>query len=143
MQTPFLNGFAVFVLLSTIVMSFCLDAQFHLFTAMVLDAQHNGIAVAWYLTSRSCTTSVESFLAAIQTAAREIKSDFKFGSVGCDDADDEINAVRCPPSLAPRLVRLCNFCKAEMCDASHGVPVCRGILLRGTQYLHFNHPLTQ
>lgn len=71
-----------------------LHAQFHLITGMVLDAQHNGIPVAWYLTSRSCTTSVVSFLEALLTAARKIKPDFKFGSVGCDDADDEINAVK-------------------------------------------------
>lgn len=61
---------------------------------MVMDGQHGGVPVAWYITSRSCTTSVESFLEASLHAARKIRTDFEFGSVGCDDANEEINAIR-------------------------------------------------
>ena len=81
----------------------CSSMQFHLYTAMVMDGQHGGVPVAWYITSRSCTTSVESFLEAILHAARKIQSDFEFGSVGCDDANEEINAIRWHLSLLLQL----------------------------------------
>lgn len=81
-----------------------MDAQFHLYTAVVLDAQHNGLPVAWYITSRACTTSVESFLKSILSAGRKIRPDFQFGSVGCDDADDEINAIKCDTTPPLRLI---------------------------------------
>ena len=69
--------------------------QFHLYTAMVMDDQHNGIPVAWYLTSRACTTSVETFLTRLLDAAKELQPGFVFGSVGCDDAAEELQAIRC------------------------------------------------
>lgn len=72
----------------------CSYVQFHLFPAMVLDAENSGITVAWYVTSRASTTSVESFLESLMQAARKIKPNFKFGSVGCDDDDAEINAIK-------------------------------------------------
>ncbi len=68
--------------------------QFHLFSAMELDAENNGITVAWYVTSRASTTSVELFLESLLQAARKVRPDFKFGNVGCDDDDAEIDAIK-------------------------------------------------
>ena len=76
-----------------------LSLQFHLYTAMVMDDQQNGIPVAWYLTNRSCTTSVETFLTSVLDAARKLQPDFQFGSVHCDDAADELAAIRWVPSV--------------------------------------------
>ncbi len=68
--------------------------QYHLYTAMVMDDQQNGIPVAFYLTSRASTTSVESFLASVLDAARKLQPAFQFGSVHCDDAPEELKAIR-------------------------------------------------
>ncbi len=71
-----------------------LSLQYHLYTAMVMDDQQNGIPVAWYLTNRASTTSVGTFLTNVLNAARKLQPEFRFGSVHCDDAAEEQETIR-------------------------------------------------
>ena len=67
--------------------------QFHLYTAMVVDDQRNGIPVVWYLTSRACTTSVETFLTSLLDAGRKLQPDFAYSIVGCNDDPEELKTI--------------------------------------------------
>ena len=69
--------------------------QFLLTTIIVMDRPMNGVPVAFFVHSRGTTRIVRDCLTALLKAAREVRPDFEFGSVGCDAAMEEITAIRC------------------------------------------------
>lgn len=68
--------------------------QFQLITILVFDQHQNGIPVAFFICQRATTRIIKDCLSALLEAARKLQPDFCFRSVGCDDADEEINAIR-------------------------------------------------
>ena len=73
--------------------------QFLLTTIIVMDRHMNGIPVAFFVHSRGTTRIIRDCLTALLKAAREVQPDFKFGSVGCDAATEEITAITCDYSF--------------------------------------------
>lgn len=74
-------------------------AQFLLTTIIVMDRHMNGVPVAFFVHSRGTIRIIRDCLTALLKAAREVQPDFKFGSVGCDAAMEEITAITCDYSF--------------------------------------------
>lgn len=68
--------------------------QFPLFTALVYDAQDNGIPVAWFTTSEATTESIAKFLQSLLAACKDIHSGFEFGCTLTDNDSAELAAIR-------------------------------------------------
>lgn len=68
--------------------------QFLLTTILVLDNHCNGVPVAFFVHSRNTTRIIKDCLTALMRVAKKEMADFRFSSVGCDDALEEINAIR-------------------------------------------------
>jgi hypothetical protein len=68
--------------------------QFLMTSILVMDYHGNGVPVAFFLHSRNTARIIRDCLAQLLIEARKEDPEFQFGSVGCDDAMEEINAIR-------------------------------------------------
>lgn len=68
--------------------------QFYLTTILLIDRHGNGLPVAFYVHSRNTSRIIRDCLTSLLNAARKEDPDFSFSSVGCDDAMEEISAIR-------------------------------------------------
>ena len=71
-----------------------LSSQFPLYTLMVFDEWHNGIPVAFILTSRCAEADLTPWMAALNEKMVGIKPEWKPAAFIVDCAQGEINAIK-------------------------------------------------
>jgi phosphatidylserine decarboxylase len=69
------------------------DVKFHLFTLMVFDAHHNGVPVAWIITSRQTFNDLVEWLTPLKTKLLKKNHKWKRSCFIVNDAPQELQTL--------------------------------------------------
>ncbi|MCO5581586.1 hypothetical protein L7F22_035474 [Adiantum nelumboides] len=67
--------------------------KFHLYTTLVFDTFHNGVPIAWTITSSSCHSNVAKWLSALRNCVLDHNKGWDPNAFMVDDAEAEIQAI--------------------------------------------------
>ena len=68
--------------------------KYQLYTLMVFDKHHNGVPIAWVISSHNTTEDIKEWLSALFNQGMKERSDWHVHAFITDDAAAKIEALR-------------------------------------------------